>query len=543
MKVREERKKGDDGKRKTRNEGRLPFDARARPASTAEKKPRPEELDPTVDLFSTTGTQKRSKSSVAAATTVSTTTTTAKATKAKTGASPKRVTAHKRPPLSITNKPTKNGASTASSSKIAPNGRPQVVKMTNKRANHFPTQANKRAKTTGKSSTTIASTDAYIEFSRTLADGKNQTTRDLAVKGKSGAVTIKDLQTKSNTALEKLQKIAAQNMNQRFEEKVVNPMLEYIAGLENALAYALSELAKAKEALVPQMPQPADVDGERCKTLAKQLVPRKNDYFPFRKRLNNDYWDGGKSRGSKSAHAIVFPKIEGEVLTKEEQSEVIQEVMHYRNIRERTIRDTLKKYLTDTQYFMTPVGDESIVGLKERHLNSFFGALVKGKIKRADDELYMAFKEALAPLLVTQFRILEGKVIVRAGGKQTNPTQHSTRKTRIKEMFRHTQTVQSLASKYEVSFVALVIYDHIRKRERSRKSSAGGNKAEGRKEKESQVLKSTHWKDKALAEYARFVECFDALWTTIPDGEDFIYPLIVGTDRDSDSDDDFTLYI
>jgi hypothetical protein len=436
-----------------------------------------------------------------------------------------------------TNTP-RNAVSAATTSKsshgvenaVASNVRSPV----NQHANYLPTRANKRAKTTGKSSTTIAPTDAYLDFGSSIADRKNQTTRDLAVKGKSGAVTIKDLQTKSSTALEKLQKIAAQNVNQRFEEKVVNPMLEYIAGLENALVYLGLEIKKSKEAPPMPLSQPAE---ERCKTLAKQLVSRKNDCFPFRKRLNNDYWDGNKTSGSKAARDIVFPKIKGELLTKEEQLEVIQEVMNQRNTRERTIRDTLKKYLTDAHYFIIPSGDDSIVDLKERHLNSFFRALVKGKIKRADDELYMAFKEALAPLLVTQFRILEGKVIVRAGGKQTNPTQHSTRKTRIKEMFRHTQTVQSLASKYEVSFVALVICDQIRKRERARMSLAGGNDAEGKKEKASNVWKSVNWKDKGLAKYAEFVKCFDALWTTdIPEGEDFIYPLVGGGDNSSDDD-------
>jgi hypothetical protein len=57
---------------KTRNEGRrpfAPFAAQGRPASVADKKPRPEELDPTVDPSSTTGTKKSASSSVAAAAT------------------------------------------------------------------------------------------------------------------------------------------------------------------------------------------------------------------------------------------------------------------------------------------------------------------------------------------------------------------------------------------------------------------------------------------------------------------------------------------
>jgi hypothetical protein len=417
---------------------------------------------------------------------------------------------------------------------VASNVRPPV----NQHAKSLPTQANRKAKTTGKSSTTIAPIDAYHDFIYGLADGNNEVSRSLVAKGKSRNVTIKDLQAKNDTAYAKLEK-AGQKVGQRFEEKVVNPIREYKEGLESALAFTLSEYAKLKSKEAPPMPlpQPADVDGERCKALAKELVSRKNDCFPFRKRLNNDYWDGGKSSGIQAARDIVFPKLEGEVLTKEEQSEVIQEVMNYRNIRERTIRDTFKKYIPDTQYFMTPVKDESIVDLKERHLNSFFRALVKGNIKRADDERYMAFKEALAPLLVTQFRILEGENIVRAGNIKTNPTQRSTRNTRIKEMFRHTQTVQSLASKYEVSFVALVICDQIRKRERARMSLAGGNDAVGKEERRSNSWKSGHWKEKGLAIYAQFVKCFDALWTKdIPEGEDFIYPLVIEGDKGSDEE-------
>jgi hypothetical protein len=54
----------------TRNEGRLPFAAQVRPAPLVDKKPRLEELDPTIDPSSTTaGTQKKSSSSVAAAAT------------------------------------------------------------------------------------------------------------------------------------------------------------------------------------------------------------------------------------------------------------------------------------------------------------------------------------------------------------------------------------------------------------------------------------------------------------------------------------------
>jgi hypothetical protein len=73
--VRDEKEKpdADDSVRKTRNEGRIPFvplAAQGRPVSVVEKKPRPEELDPTVDRSSTIRTKKSACSSVAAAATI-----------------------------------------------------------------------------------------------------------------------------------------------------------------------------------------------------------------------------------------------------------------------------------------------------------------------------------------------------------------------------------------------------------------------------------------------------------------------------------------
>jgi hypothetical protein len=398
-----------------------------------------------------------------------------------------------------------------------------------------------------KSTATTAANLALASFTDHLALGRDTDRKELAKQGKKDVTTLVVSQQKFNESLERIKSQQA-----HIPEKLLTPLLVYVAALESSLVLATTyaQQPSRKESPNAQLPAAAATavdpeNKERYKTMANGMLEwGKRDWFPFRSKVD-DYWDG--NRGDAPASLPKFPDdFSEEELTDEDKLEVIKAVKETRDRREKTIRDTFRNYLTTEQdYFRTPSHGQTLMELKEADLNAFFAALDSDsvQISTPNNRLYMAFKEALAPHLVQQFRLLQ-----LLGQKEASEisTQRSTRNTRIGSMFKHRETVQSLASKYDVAFVALIMYRELKERERSRMTLAGG-----KVEPSLTQMKIKQWTKEDPTCYTGFVRSFATLWGAM-DCDDTIYPLLVddanvinisaafadSTDDDKSDDDD-----
>jgi hypothetical protein len=231
---------------------------------------------------------------------------------------------------------------------------------------------------------------------------------------------------------------------------------------------------------------PANADAAVFKKLVMELLQWGNDKFPFR---TNDgrYWDGNRSQGHQDFDNLLFPPFPGDPLSKEDLIELADAVKVQRNVEEIVIvRLFMTIYLLEEAYFKAPATDETYKVMKEKDLNAFFDALQNDSIIDPNDVHYRAFKEALAPHLVVEHIIREGTSIQYKDGTTKRPSQRSSRRTRRhKNLFGSTATVQAEATKYDVAFLALVMYKELKQIKCDRRVLEG-------KKRESLMVKDEH---------------------------------------------------
>lgn len=124
-------------------------------------------------------------------------------------------------------------------------------------------------------------------------------------------------------------------------------------------------------------------------------------------------------------------------------------------------------YLEEDTYFREAFEPQTTLQLKVEDLNKFFVALLDGTIHSPEDDLYKAFKEAMATQLVATYMLKhpEGNGCDRKSAatipeeyvqSSRAPTLRSTRKSRM-ELFKRNAQVLDCASKFDLAFIALVL--------------------------------------------------------------------------------------
>jgi hypothetical protein len=143
-------------------------------------------------------------------------------------------------------------------------------------------------------------------------------------------------------------------------------------------------------------------------------------------------------------------------------------------------------------------------------LKEFFKDLKDKTVIRPNTRCYLAFKEALAQHLVPKQRLLQ--ILEDSTNREQperRPTSRSSRKSRLL-MFGRTNTVQRIASKYDVAFLGLVFCCELTNRDK--------------KKGEANEMKNKWWDVKDLALYSDLVQGIGTMWHSFVD-DDYIYPL------------------